>query len=347
MTTLEERVASMPIRSFVRPARLIFACAAAMLTTFPAVSAAKAKTVGAELRVVGPSGQSLAQLQQHTATVKIETDPNAACFGAGTGGSGNEVRVPGATGLGIVHDASATVRDLRPLSITDAFDFGLAVCGIGVFQAQGTASWYLKHNHAGSVVGGDQLVLKKGDEVLWYLAPTYPYPPELALDAPGNAKPRSDVPVQVLAFADDGTRTPAAGATVSGGNAPVTTDAGGRATVQVGSGDATLRATRATDIPSDEANVCVADSVSQCSPQQLIAGTGKPDRIKGTELADKIKARARNDRVKAGGGGPDRINCGTGKRDVAIVDADDTVRACEKVRERGASSRANLPVVAK
>jgi hypothetical protein len=334
MTTLEERVASMPIRSFRTPVGLVFVCAVAILTTFPAASAAKARTVGAELRVVGPSGQSLAQLTQYTGTVNVGTDPGAQCFGPGTGGSGNEVRVAGSTALGIVDDASSAARDLRPLSVTDAFDFGLGVCGIGGFQAQGAASWYLKHNHVGAVVAGDQLALKKGDEVLWYLAPTFPYPPELGLEAPGNAKPGSEVPVQVIAYADDGTRTPAAGATVSGGTAAVTTDAQGNATVSVGSGDTTLRATRGTDIPAGEDKVCVADSVSQCSPQHLIAGTGKPEKVKGTKLADKIKARARNDRVKARGGGPDRINCGAGKRDLAIVDADDTARACEKVKLR-------------
>jgi hypothetical protein len=334
MTTLEERVASMPIRTFRRPAGLVFACAVAMLITFPTVAGAKAKTVGADLRVVGPSGQSLAQLTQYTGTVKVGTDPGAQCFGQGTGGSGDEVKVAGSTALGVVHDASSAARDLRPLSLTDAFDFGLGVCGIGGFQAQGAASWYLKRNHANPQVGGDQLVLKKGDEVLWYLAPSFPYPPELALEAPGHANPGSQVSVTVSAYADDGSRTPAAGATVSSGNAAATVDAQGQASVSLGSGDATLRATRGADIPSNEVNVCVADSRTECSPQHLIAGTGKPDKVKGTELADKIKSRARNDRVKARGGGPDRINCGTGKRDVAVIDAQDTVRACEKVKQK-------------
>ena len=62
------------------------------------------------------------------------------------------------------------------MSLTDAFDFGLGVCGIGGFQAQGAGSWYLKQNHAGAQVGGDQLAVKKGDDILWYLAPSFPYP---------------------------------------------------------------------------------------------------------------------------------------------------------------------------
>jgi hypothetical protein len=319
----------------LRPARLIVACAAAIVLTLP--TAAAARTTGAHLRVVGPSGQTLAQLDQYTRTVKIKTDPQAQCFGPDTGGSGSKVKLPGPTGLGIVKDALATVRDLRPLSVTDAFDFGLGVCGIGGFQAQGAASWYLKHNHAGAQVGGDQLLLGKGDEVLWYLAPSFPYPPELSLEGPVRADPGSQLTVQVFEHAEDGTRTPAAGATVNGGDAPATADAQGRASVSVGgAGTATLRATRGADIPSNEVPVCVSDSLSKCNPKQgtLIAGTGKPDVIKGTKSPDEIKARARNDLVKARGGAPDHVNCGAGRRDVAVVDAEDTVRACEKVKEK-------------
>jgi hypothetical protein len=324
----------MPIRALRTPRALIVACAVAMLLAVPGTAGAKVKTVGADLRVVGPSGQTLAQLTQFTGSVEVPTDPNALCFGPGTGGSGNPVAIAGATALGLVQDGSATARDLRPLSITDAFDFGLGVCGIGGFQPQGSGSWYLKHNHAGAQVGGDQLLVNKGDDVLWYLAPTFPYPPELGLEAPPLADPGSQVEVQVFEYADDGTRTQAAGATVSGGSSPATTDVQGRATAALGQGNAVLQATRGTAIPSNEAAVCVAASASGCAPQHEIAGTRRPDKIKGTELADKIKAKAKNDLVKARGGFPDRINCGTGKRDIAVVDADDTVKACEKVKEK-------------
>jgi hypothetical protein len=331
MKTLEERVAHMPIRS-LRPAGLIAACAATILLSAPGT--AGAKSIVGDLRVLGPSGQTLAELDQYTRTVKLDTDPNAQCFGPGSGGSGDRVKVPGPTALGVVNDAAATARDLRPLSLTDAFDFGLGVCGIGGFQAQGSAFWYLKHNHAGALVGGDQLRLSKGDEVLWYLAPGFPPPPELSLEAPARVNPGEPINVQVFAHADDGTRTPAAGATVAGGGSPVTTNAQGTATVPAGSGNATLRATRGADIPSNEVRVCVSDASSECSPQRLIAGTKKRDKIKGTSLAENIKAKAQNDVVKAGGGSADRVNCGTGKRDVAVVDADDAVRACERVKEK-------------
>lgn len=311
------------------------------MSLFVPASAFAHGTEGVSLRVVGPEGQNLAQLVQYSGTVKVPTDPTALCFGPGTGGSGARVKIisPAAeaappTALGALQDASATDRDLRPLSLTDAFDFGLGVCGIGGFQAQGSASWYLKHNHAGAQVGGDQLAVNQGDEVLWYLAPSFPYPPELSLEVPRRVAPGAELAVRVYEDADDGTRTPAAGATVSGGEAPVSTDAQGAATVAYsGSGNLTLRATRGADIPSNEATVCLAARARDCSPQQLIAGSKKIDLIKGTKLADKIKARDRNDVVKARGGGPDRVNCGTGKRDVAIVDRNDTTKACERVKK--------------
>src|SRR5918995_546143 len=241
----------MPTRSVVRPAGLVLACAAAIVLCIPAVAGAKPKTVAANLRVVGPAGQTLARQIQYTGTAKVPTDPGAECFGEGTGGSGSEVK----------------------LSVANAFDFGLGVCGIGGFQAQGSASWYLKQNHAGAQVGGDQLPVSKGDEILWYLAPSFPYPDELVLEAPDVAEPGSDVAVEVAGYADDGARSPVAGATVSGGSGAATTDAQGTATVSVGSGDVTLRATRGADIPSNEESVCVAESASECSPQQGIAGT--------------------------------------------------------------------------
>ena len=73
--------------------------------------------------------------------------------------------MPGATALGAVRDALAGDRDLRPLSITDAFvddGFGLGVCGIGGFESEGSSFWYLKRNHVGAQVSGSQLKAPPG-----------------------------------------------------------------------------------------------------------------------------------------------------------------------------------------
>ena len=68
--------------------------------------------------------------------------------------------------------------------------FGLGVCGIGGFVAQGSAFWYTKVNHAGLQVGGSQFTIHAGDQVLWYLSPNFPPPPELVLNCAGEAAGR-------------------------------------------------------------------------------------------------------------------------------------------------------------
>ena len=299
-------------------------------------------TNGADLRVVNSAGKVLTEQRQYTGTVKIKTDPQADCFGS-PGGSGDRVQISGATALGIVHDALGSDRDLRPLSITDQFSFGLAVCGIGGYAAQGSSFWYLKHQHAGAQVGGDQLKLNDGDQVLWYLAPDFPPPPELLLRAPSRARPGVPFEVRAFEYADDGTRTPASGARVSGGgeNAP-TTDAGGTASVTVSdAGTPKLRATRSVDgaIPSNVVKVCVDADPSKCPEAhgKRIYGSVRADEVDGTRGWDKIHARGGGDRVDLRKGGIDRVGCGAG-RDVVVRspgDRDDEIAAsCERVIRR-------------
>lgn len=321
--------------SLLRPFGLVVACASALLLGAPAV--AGAARIGVDLRVVGPSGQTLAEQHQVTGAVSLKAGRGADCFGPGTGGSGDRVQIRRATALGAVRDALDAERKLRPLLVTDAFAFGLGVCGIGGFEARGSASWYLKHDHAGAQVGGDQLRVRRGDDVLWHLAPGFPYPVELALETPARAKPGEAFDVRVFAYADDGTRAPAEGATVGGGDLPAVTDAQGRAAVTaVSPGAVTLQATRGEDIPSNGARVCLSDRPGDCPAAQgrVIVGTVKRDTIKGTKGPDSIKARGGNDVVRARGGGADRINCGPGKRDIAYVDREDTVRRCARVRRK-------------
>jgi hypothetical protein len=328
----------MVIRGF-GPAGVVAAVLISLLGLLPAV--ASAATRGADLRVVNTAGRTLAEQRQYTGTVVIRTDPQADCFGA-PGGSGDRVRVPGATGLGIVRDALETDTDLRPLSITDQFSFGLAVCGIGGFEAGGSSFWYLKHNHAGAQVGGDQLQLRQGDQVLWYLSPGFPPPVELALRAPARAQPGVPFQVSVVQFDDSGTQSPAAGATVSGGTTPVTTGPRGKATVTVNTqGTSTLRATRSRDgsIPSNRVAVCVNADLAKCPSAhgKLILGSRRADEIAGTPGWDGISARAGDDVVNIRSGGKDRVRCGTGRDRVVVMpgDGDDVIAdSCERVVRR-------------
>lgn len=235
------------------PVRLAVACALALALSLTIVSGAAAKGFGAELRVVGSGGKILAEKSVDTATTSLKSSPKATCFGAGTGGSGDPVTLQGNTAMGLLARASKSTGSLSPLLISDSFDFGLALCGVGNNVAKGKASWYLKINHKSLSIGGDQAKIKPGDEVLWDLAPSYPYPDELSISAPESVVAGVPFNVSVVSYDDKGKRKPAAGVTVSGAAAP--TGADGRTTVTL-SKPRLLLAEKGDLIPS-RAPVCV------------------------------------------------------------------------------------------
>jgi hypothetical protein len=314
------------------------AAAVVALLLLPAAASA---TKGIDLRVVNSAGKTLAEHRQYTGTVQIKTDRHANCFGQGTGGTGDRVEVKGATGLGAVRDGLARDRDLRPLFVTDAFlddGFGLGVCGIGGFSSQGSSFWYLKGDHVGSQVSGSQLKLRRGEDVLWYLSPGFPPPPELRLRAPVSAQPDVPYRVTVYSYADDGTRSAAAGAKVTGAALP-TGSAGHTMVTSSAAGTDNLHATRAQDIPSNRVEVCVNQDPSKC-PQahgKRIFGSGRGDRIRGTRGWDAIKAGGGRDVVDLRDGGRDRVTCGRGRDKVILErgDQDDRIAAsCERVVKR-------------
>ncbi|HEX5928712.1 MAG TPA: hypothetical protein VFY48_04885 [Solirubrobacterales bacterium] len=251
--------------------RLAAACALALILTAGAAIAATGTTtkggkgVPVELRVVGKGGKVLTEEDLRTGTISIKTSPRANCFGPGSGGSGAKVKVKGATALGALAQAAKTNPSLQPLLITDAFDFGLGICGVGSSKVSGKASWYLKVNHKGATVGGDAVKLRAGDEVLWDLAPSFPYPNELDLEAPERVETGVPFTVRVFSYDEKGKRKPVAGAKVSGAAAPVTTAADGSATVTLVATSpqyAILTATHGKEIPAPAAPVyvCVAGS---------------------------------------------------------------------------------------
>lgn len=323
----------------VKPLFRLAALAAALVVTSLLPASAWASK-GVDLRVVAPDGRTLVEQRQYTGSVGIETNPRARCFGQGTGGSGDRVKVRGATALGAVRDALAKDRDLRPLSITDAFlddGFGLGVCGIGGFRAQGSSFWYLKAGHVGSQVSGSQLKVSRGEDLLWYLTPSFPPPSELGLRAPARARPNVPFRVTVYAYADDGARTPAAGASVTGAAQP--TGPTGRTTVTAKVGAHLLKATRGANIPSNRVEVCVRSPLSKCPDERgrLIYGSRREDQIRGTGGWDEISAGGGGDRVTLLDRGRDRVRCGGGRDKVILHrgDRDDRIAAnCERVVKR-------------
>ena len=237
------------------PFRLAAACALALLAVLCGAQIATAKGVPASLRVVGTSGQVLTEKTLFAHTTTVPTSPRATCFGNGTGGSGKPATIKGATALGLLGQAARSTASLRPLLITDAFDFGLGLCGIGGKAIHGKKeSWYLKVDHRGATVGGEALKLHPGDEVLWYLAASYPYPGELWLQAPGHVRAGQPFSVRAFSYDEKGKREPAAGVTVTGAQGP--TGADGRATVTLGR-PVRLIAREDGLIPSGRVPICV------------------------------------------------------------------------------------------
>src|SRR3954470_5136506 len=240
------------------PFRLAAVCALALTLTLVLTAGASAKGFKAQLRVVGSGGKVLVEKPVATATTAVETSPKAECFGKGSGGSGDPVTIKGNTAMGLLARASKLVGSLRPLLISDSFDFGLALCGIGKSVAKGSSSWYLKINHKSLPVSGDAAVIHPGDEVLWALAkteaPDYKYPEELVLTGPNSAKAGMPFTVRVFSYDEKGKRKPQAGVKVTGAGAP--TGADGRTTVTLMK-PAKLIAKATGEIPSARERVCV------------------------------------------------------------------------------------------
>jgi len=238
------------------PFRLAAACLLALSLTLAV--AASASAFKADLRVVGSGGKVLAERTVPTANLSVKTSPKATCFGPGSGGSGDKVQLKANTAMGLLASGAKMIAALRPLLISDHFDFGLALCGIGGNVAKGSASWYLKINHESLEVGGEVAKIKPGDEVLWALvkteAPDFAYPDELGLTAPDAVKAGVPFTVRVWAYDGKGRRTPQKGATVTGAESP--TGADGRATVTLNR-PRRLIARSAGEIPSAREAVCV------------------------------------------------------------------------------------------
>lgn len=298
------------------------------LSLASAAAAAKPKTVAGDLRVVDSNGRTLAQQTQYVGDgVKVKSDEDADCFGDGTGGSGKPVAIPGFTALSQLADAGAADRSVRPLSISDHFDFGIALCGIGRAVSPQTGFWYLKRDHAGSQVGGDQTPVKPGDEILWYLVEDFstPTPDELVLSAPDAAKAGGELTVKVVSYDDAGERTPAAGVSVEGADGE--TDAKGRLTVDADEPMLELTATREGSIPSNTEFVCT-EGPGDCP-------AGYAETVGGTSGKDRIKV-GRASTTVYGGGGDDRISATKGRYgDVFKCGAgDDVVRVSRELKKR-------------
>lgn len=308
------------------------ACALTLLLLAPA--SAMAKPVVADLRVEAQGALS-ADVAYVTDTARIPTDTSAGCDG-----SGDTAKVSGPTALGLLNSALPFNEDVRPLSISDKFSFGLLVCGVGDFRSDDDSFWLYKVNHRAPEVGADQFKLSRGDEVLWYyqdIGRNLNVGDELVLFAPGRAKPGDDVRVTVYAYSFNGKRERAEGVTVASKDDTAKTDARGEARIDIlREGRVFLRATRTGDIPSAPRRVCANEDLRECPKRfgKRIIGTRRGDRIAGTRGADVVLARGGDDRVNVRGGGPDKVDCGKGTDRVRVDRRDSADASCERVIRR-------------
>ncbi len=330
------------------PVALLALCG--LLLIAPAASA----TVPAKLRVLTPDrvmDPGTTYIVDEGVTVPTRAD--ADCFGP-PGGSGAEFSYEKPNVLSLLATAGRTNDAVAPLSLTDQFGFGLGICGIGgVESVQGDNFWYFKVNHQEASVGADQLDIKAGDEVLFYLAPDAfpnPNPAELELVAPARAQAGQAFAVSVVehkcvtdsnTFETTCSSGPAAGVSVSGGDATATTGADGTAQMTVGSAvDAELTATRGTDIPSETLATCVAQVLEDCPAARGVSLVGSPqaDKIKGTAGDDSIRSRGGDDKIDVRKGGDDVVNCGKGADKVTVKRSGTgelvIKSSCEKIKKR-------------
>jgi hypothetical protein len=235
------------------PNRLGAVCVLACVLVLSTAAIAAAKGPVADLRVVGAGNKVLAEDSFGAGTTSIVPSPKADCFGSGTGGSGKKLTIKGPTALGMLVQASKFTAALKPLLITDAFDFGLGLCGVGRSVYTPKLSWYLKVNHKNPELGGESVKVKRGDEVLWALA-GFPYPNELSLKAPDKVMAGKPFEVRVFTYDDKGKRRPASGVKVTGGTGLTGNDGG---TEVVLNKPAELIARHGKDIPSNREAVCI------------------------------------------------------------------------------------------
>lgn len=154
--------------------------------------------------------------------------------------------------------AKATSAAGVPLGL-QVFSFGTLVDRVGPDDSppEGSPFWRLKVNDRASMVGGDEVVLAASDRATWAFVSDF-QAPELDLRVSRTTAPAgTDFTVRVLGYDNDGTATPASGASVRYGASTATAGADGVATLRAtGEGSAPVSATRAGAVRSEVRQVC-------------------------------------------------------------------------------------------
>ncbi|MEJ7875809.1 MAG: DUF4430 domain-containing protein [Solirubrobacterales bacterium] len=333
--------------------RKLIAPAIGAITTLALIAAPTeaANTVIADLRVLTPD----TTLEEGTSYVvgreKVPTDPNAECSFGGAGGSGERYTLPQPTALGLLKAASEANHTLRPLSLTDEFGFGLAICGIGGVDGSNGSFWSVRKNGKEANQGAQILEVREGNEIVFYLTPDVfpdPNPGALTLHVqpramPGTVEARVTLTQCVSnpepPFENVCSKDPAGGVEITGGSTEVVTGSDGIAQVPVvAQGSYSLQAVDPPFIPSRALSVCVSSELDECPPfrGKKIIGRVQSDKIDGTRGPDRIRGGGGADEIRITQGGEDVVACGAGSDTVIRreEDADDDLRDCEHVVRR-------------
>ena len=240
------------------------------LTAGPAFAAAPADVT---VRVEGATATLVPRTAVRTDTTEINKDGIAGPTCSGTSAAGALEKATGGDGGGPWFDGLGySVQTIK--GETHAF------------PAPDYFSLWINHRAATEGVCGTTNELQQGDDVLFFVdrcitgpAPDFlcTNPPVLPIElsTPRTVTPGVAFTVSVVEYAANGTASPSAGATVTGGDAAVTTDAAGHATVTVSAGGPfSLRATKANRARSAAEHICAttgSDGLCGSSLQQAAA----------------------------------------------------------------------------
>ncbi|MGN6187736.1 MAG: hypothetical protein ACTHOE_02455 [Conexibacter sp.] len=218
--------------------RIIGSIAGALAAT--ALVAPLAHAAGSPARVgvrVEAPGRTLADTTLTTTRTPVRPDGTHLCSGTSAGGALWQA-VPD-------HWSGSWFDSLK--------DYAVGAFGDVRAPADFSAYWAFWLNGKVSTMGVCGTELHAGDDVLEFLCtstPDFSSCTNLPLDLQVVRPHRGSMDVKVVLLRGDGTSTPVAGATVTGGVAPVRTAAGGTANVKLRVGQSTLRATHTGDVPS-------------------------------------------------------------------------------------------------
>ena len=230
-------------------AALVLASLCLCLLAPPAIAGAPATVT---VRVEGLAETKLPSTQVTTATAPVVKDGNS------------EHACPGTTAAGALQLATSANWGGPWNSEFKQYEIFTIEGETHLFEPEASANYYwsLWIDEKESFSGACEAELAAGDRVLLFPAcygsacPPNPALP-LAIEAPISANVGEPVSVTVKKYGSGGEATPAAGATITGGAAAVTSDGAGHATVTLSSpGTITLRAS-APEAVRTEANVCV------------------------------------------------------------------------------------------